>query len=351
MFSSRGKISQLLLLFLFVVPVSTNYKLVNYGFGGGGVSNAGNGGTNYLTGMIGETSTTKLTGGLYNLGPGLIFAEQANVPLAPTFENTATWYNKLHFVVQTAANPSDAIFALAISTDNFAADTRYVQNDGTIGAVLGSEDYQNYTAWGGASGSYVLGLSPNTTYYLKVKAMQGRFTETPYGPTASVATSNPSFTFDIDVSATDSETAPPYTITFSDLIAGTVVDSPTKVWVDFVTNAAAGGYVYVSGANAGLKSLAANNTIAAVTGDLTSLASGFGAQSNSVSGGLTATSPYDLAANNVGVIDTTVRQIYSAAAPVTAGRASFLLKAKSSSTTPAALDYSETLSVIATANF
>jgi hypothetical protein len=63
--------------------------------------------------MIGETSSNKLTGGIYNLGPGLIYAEQAHVPPAPTFENTANWYNKLHFVLNNANNAADATFALA----------------------------------------------------------------------------------------------------------------------------------------------------------------------------------------------------------------------------------------------
>ncbi len=341
-------------LIFFVVPVSTDYKLINFGFGGGGASNSIS--TDYaLNGIIGELSSTKLSGAAYILGPGLIFSQQSNVPLAPTFVNTSNWYNKLSVIINTSNNPSDTKFVLAISTDNFVSDTRYVQSDNTVGATLGLEDYQTYANWGGASGEFVIGLLPNTTYYIKAKAIQGKFTETDFGPVSSVSTVNPSFTFDIDVSASDIDTEPPFTIVFSDLVAETVIDSPKKVWVDFVTNGESGGYVYVYGQNSGLYSATRSSTITSVTGDLSSLSQGVGAQSVSstqTSGGpLAALSPYNSGGQLVGVIDTAIRPIYSSAAPVVGGRASFVIKAKSSNVTPAADDYTETLTVIASANF
>jgi len=334
---------------IFVIPVSTDYKLINFGFGGGGASNLTS--QDYaLQGIIGELNSTKLSGINFKLGPGLIFSQQSHVPIAPTFENTGSWYNKLHVVINTSNNPSDATFALAISTDNFVSDTRYVQNDNTVGTTLGLEDYQTYTSWGGASGEFVIGLLSNTTYYIKAKAMQGKFTETDFGPVSSVSTVSPSFSFDIDVSATDTKTDPPFTITFSDLVAGTVVDSPQKIWVDFATNGESGGYVYVYGQNGGLYSTTRSSTIASVTGDLSSLSQGMGAQSAS-STQLTSLAPYNGTVNLVGIIDSNIRPIYSATSPVVGGRASFIIKAKSSSVTPVADDYTETLTVIASANF
>lgn len=342
------------LFLIFVIPASTDYKLVNFGFGAGGTSNSTS--SDYaIEGILGEQNGVKESSTDYGVGPGLIFAQQSHVPTAPTFTNTGNWYNKLHLVIAASNNPSDATFAIAISTDNFVSDTRYVQSDNTIGATLGLEDRQTYTSWGGASGVYVIGLLSSTTYYVKAKAMHGRFTETGYGPVSSVATVSPSLTFDIDVSATDTDTAPPFAVTFSDLVAGTVVTSTQKIWVDFTTNAQSGGYVYLYGQNSGLRSSTTSTTISAVTGDLSALTSGVGVQSVSAtqtSGGpLAAVSPYTGTSASVGIFDTTIRPIYSSSNPVVGGRAAFAIQAKSSSTTPAADDYTETLTVIAVANF
>lgn len=340
--------------FLFALPASTNYQLKDFGYGGGGVGNGTS--SNYaIEGILGEQNEDQLQGTTYDLGAGLQYTNQANVPSAPTFTNPSNYYNKLQLTLATGGNPSDTLFAIAISTDNFSSDTRYVQSDHTIGAVLGLEDYQTYSAWGSGSGFLVIGLVANTTYTVKVKAWQGKFTETGYGPTASAATVGQQLTFDIDVSSTNSDTNPPFTTNFGDLIAGTVTDSPEKIWVDFTTNGESGGRVYVAASNAGLLSSRAGYTIGAVTGNLTSLSEGFGAQGSSAtqSSGSTFSiaSAYNLASNNVATTDTIIREIFTVSGPVTGGRGSFLLKAKSSAVTPAASDYTETLTIIASASF
>lgn len=340
--------------FLFVLPASTNFQLKDYGYGGGGVAN-GTSSSYAIEGIAGEQNANTLDGATYDLGPGLQFTNQANVPAAPTFTNPGNYYNKLKFVLDTGGNPTDTLFAIAISTDNFATDTRYVQSDNTVGVTLGLEDYRTYASYGSGSGFNIIGLLASTTYTVKVKAWQGKFTETGYGPTASAATVGARLTFDIDVSATDTDTSPPFTTNFGSLFAGTVTDSPQKIWVDFDTNGESGGRVYVYATNAGLASAATGYTISAVSGNLTALSEGFGAQGSSATqsagGPFTITAPYNLAANNVAVTDTTIREIFTTNAPTTAGRGSFLLKAKSSSITPAATDYSETLTVIASASF
>lgn len=337
---------------IFVFPASTNYQLKDFGFGTGGAGNATSG-SYALDAISGEQSGGKLAGGSYDLGSGLLFTNQANVPPAPTFTNPSSYYNKLHIVVAVGGNPTDTRFAIAISTDNFVADTRYVQSDDTVGATLGLEDYQTYTNWGGASGTLIIGLVSSTTYKVKVKAWQGKFTETGYGPIATAATVSPQMTFDIDVSAID-ENNSVSTIGFtgaSSLVATTVVDSPEKIWVDFITNGESGGRVYVAASNAGLQSSRASYLISAVTGNLTALSEGFGAQSSTATNGLSEVTLYDKTGNEVGITDTTIREMFTASAPTTTGRGSFLLKAKSSAVTPAASDYTETLTVIASASF
>lgn len=333
---------------IFVMPASTTYQLKDYGFGGGGTSNATS--TNYAAETLsGEQGAGMLDGTTYDLGSGLQFTNQANIPAAPAFTNPSSYYNKLKIVITTSNNPTDTKFAIAISDDDFVT-TRYVQSDDTVGSTLGIEDYQTYTNWGGASGTLILGLTPSTTYKVKVKAWQGKFTETGYGPTASAATVSPQMTFDIDVSAIDEENSVT-SIAFGDLIAGTVTDSPQKIWIDFQTNGESGGRVYVYGSNAGLESSVASYTIGTVTGNLTVLSEGFGAQGSTASGGLSIALAYDLTSDNVAVTDTTIREIFTASAPTTSGRGSFLLKAKSSSVTPAAGDYTETLTIIASTSF
>lgn len=339
-------------VFLLVMPASPNYKLRDFGFGTGGAGNSTDG-TYSLEAITGEVSEDKLIGGSYNLGPGLIFTGQANVPIAPTFDNPSNFYNKLRIIINVSDNPADTIFAIAISTDNFAT-TRYVQNDYTIGDTLGTEDYQTYANWGGGIDEYIIGLIPNTEYKVKVKAMQGKFTETGYGPIATASTVNPTLSFDIDVSASDSETDAPFAINMGDLMADTVIDSTEKIWVDLATNGETGGRVYVVGANGGLVSAtAAGYKIDAITGDLASITypKGFGAQGFSEAGGLFITALYDQIDDVVGTTDQSIREIFTASGPISAGRGSFLLKAKSSLITPAASDYSETLTVIASGSF
>lgn len=339
-------------LFIFLVmPASTNYQLKSYEFGGGGGTSDS---TNYsVEGILGEGGGEQKSANYSSL-QGLIFAQTANVPTV-TLANSSNWYNKLLVTIGSQNNPSDALYAIAISDDNWVT-TEYVQNDNTVGSTLGTEDYQTYTNWGEASGENIIGLTPNTTYKVKVKATSGRFTESPYGPEASASTVNPSIDFDIDVSSSDTETAAPYAIAFGNLSTGSVNTATDKVWIDIATNGEAGGYVYITDSNAGLKSAALNYTISAVSGDLSSLSEGFGAQSatdTETSGGpLTPLSPYNGLSQNVGIISTTTREIYSTSgAPIVGGRGSFILKAKPSATTPASTDYTDTLTVIASGTF
>jgi hypothetical protein len=339
------------LVMMAALPASTTYKLNSYGFGTGGVDSASS--SSYKINGIAGDLTGSAASTNYKAGGGETYAKQANVPLV-TITNGASWYNKLNVVIDAQNNPSDAVFAVAISADNFVT-TQYIKSDFTVTSSLSFTDYQTYAAWGSGSGQLVRGLLPATTYTVKAKAYRGKFTESGYGPTTSAATVNPQLSFDIDVSATDTSTSPPYQISFGTLTVSTVTDSPTRVWVSLDTNGESGGKVYINGLNAGLKSATNAYTIAAQTGDLSSLAEGFGAQgvtSTQTSGGpLTLTAPYNGSAANVGLADAVIREIFSASAPITAGRGSFILKAKTKPLTPASGDYTETLTAIASASF
>ncbi len=335
------------------MPSSTNYQLNNYQYGSGGTGSSNS--TNYsLNATTGELSNVQSSSTNYGVRSGNNNVQQANVPLAPTFSNPSSYYNKLLFIINPSSNPTDTKFSIAISDDNFVT-TQYIQNDNTIGAVRGIEDYQTYAAWGGASGQLVTGLLPATTYKIKVNAFQGSFTETEYGPTATAATVAPTISFDIDVTAVDGETAPPYIMTFPPVLPNTVNNTAETVWVDIDTNADSGAMIYVKSANAGLKSLAASHTINSATADLTSVSSGYGlhglAGTQTSGGPLTLSAPYNGTLNNVGIIDNTLRQVLSSSAPITGGRGSFLLKVKTLPQTPASPDYQDILTVIAAASY
>lgn len=341
-------------MMLFVFPASTNYSLKSFSTNAGGDDTLGS--SNYsLMGVVGEQGGDPLSSSNYRNWSGLLFTQMTNTPSAPTVTNDNDYTNKLLVKIDDASNPADTKFAIAISDDNFIS-TEYVQSDNTIGPTLASEDWQTYVDWGGASGEFAVGLIPNTTYYFKTKAEQGGFTEGPWGPVSSVATSALSISFDIDVSASDEETAPPYAVDMGDLSSGSVVTSTEKVWIDLATNAPGGGFVYVFGVNGGLYSSKNNYTISAVSGNLSALSEGFGLQYNSLgqtSGGpMAVSSPYDGAGEVVGLINTDPQEIFTTtSAPVVGGRASFVIKAKINDLTPSSPDYTDIITIISAASF
>jgi hypothetical protein len=335
------------------LPASGSFKLDSYGFGTGGTANSSSG--NYrINGIAGDAASGTESSSNYKVKAGETHQKEANVPTI-TISNDDRWYNKLKVVIGPQNNPSDAKFAVAISTDNFASDVRYVKSDFTVGTTLGFSDYLTYAAWGSASGQMVRGLSRSTVYTVKAKAYQGKFTESGYGPTSSAATVDPQLSFDIDVSSLDQSTSPPYLISFGTIPVSTVTDSPKKVWASIDTNGESGAKVYVSGANGGLRSAGASYTIASSSVDLSSQAEGFGAQGTSATqsseGPLALVSPYDGSSANVGVVDSVIRQIFTSPGPVISGRGSFLLKAKTKPLTPSSADYTEILTVIAAGSF
>jgi len=333
-------------------PASSSYQLPNYGYGSGGTANSTS--SSYgLNATTGEVSNVQSSSTTYKTRSGLQNTQQAHVPTI-TLSNPSSYYNRLKFVIAPGANASDTLFSIAISSDGFAT-TQYIQADNTVGASRPLSAYQTYSAWGGAGGGLVVGLSPSTSYAVKVNAFQGRFTETEYGPTSSAATVAPSITFDIDVSASDTETAPPYSTSFGSLLPATATTAPERVWIDLDTNAVSGASVYIRSANSGLRSATNSFTLASATANLASANTGYGAQGASAtqsSGGpLSIITPYNGSAQNVGILNTTATEIFAASAPITAGRGSLYLIARAAAQTPAANDYTDTLTLTTAASF
>jgi hypothetical protein len=328
------------LSFFAAFSASTSYKLNNYSIGPGGTNNAAS--TTYnLQGSVGEQANGSTASVTYTAQNGSIQTEQINVPLAPTLSNGSnTYYNMLNCIINTGNDPTDTTYALAVSTNNFAS-ASYVQADGTLGS---SAVYQSYTAWGGAGGTAIIGLTSSTSYEVEVAAKEGQFTNTEYGPYATAATVSPSITFSVS----------PSTSSLGNLLPGSVITS-SNLSFTFATNAANGGNVYVSGQNTGLLSSRTGHTIAAYTGNLAGQTEGFGVQATNptqTSGGpLSTVSPFNGSSNTVGAESTVPQQMLTASAPIVGGTANANMQAKASNITPASNDYQEVLTFIASASF
>ena len=344
-----------LFAYLFVVlppvfatnPSSTNYILKSYGFDSSGTNGLGFSSTNYAAfGTVGEPDNALMTSANYKSGNGLVYTTIASVPPAPSLTNPSSYYNKLLLIInKIASDASDYTYAVAISTDNFVTDTKYIQTDNTVGTSFGIANFRSYTSWGSTSGLLITGLNPGVTYTVKVKARQGLYTESSWGPTAQVATSNPTMSFSVS----------PNSVNIGNMTPGSIATSPT-ITTTTTTNGTGGTAVYVYDSNAGLKSTSTSYTISAVSSDLSVTSEGYGAQSNAISqtsgGPMEALSPYNGSGNSVGILNSTENGIFdSTNQPVTAGVGKFVLQAKPGTTARAATDYTDTLTVIASALF
>src|SRR6478609_8209861 len=168
-------------LFFATLPSTTTYQLNSYGFGSGGTSNSSTP-TYSLEGLTGEASSQADSTATYQLKPGFIETQQANVPTV-TVTNPSSYYDKLHFVLGQQGNPTDALYALQVCVGSDfvpaggCSTYKYIKSDNTLGATLTTGDYQTYSTWGGSGGANMIGLAPSTTYYVRAKATQGKFTE------------------------------------------------------------------------------------------------------------------------------------------------------------------------------
>lgn len=343
-----------LLTTIAALPATTNYELNSYGFGSGGTANSTT--SNYaLEGITGELSGSSPATATYTTNPGFIQTQQANLPNV-SLSNPSNYYDKLHFTIDQQGNPTDALYALRIQTTNTTCSsptaTYYVQYDDTIGASLTLADYQDYATWTSGSAN-IIGLATNTTYCLSAKATQGKFTESAYGPASSASTVGQSITFCLYAGASCGSGS---TTSFSGgLVGNNISTSSPNLGVDFATNADSGGSIYIYSQHAALQSAsipsgAINTGSAGAYTDLFSAASGYGAQITSATS-IGKVFPYDGSSNNVGPLLTTVSTLLNSSIPVASASATIQLQAKPTTTTPAASDYTDTITVIAAASF
>lgn len=368
----RNKKYWLIALLILVVPATavaqtmtgSQYQIENSIIDGGGEESSSN---NYRSrDSISDIESGDSTGTDYRNPSGFQPGAYPGIPDQPTLVNTGgLLYNSLDFVVVPGpGQQTDTTYAIAISSDDFAT-TYFIQPDDTLGAV---EAWQSYTDWGGGSGERVVGLLPNTTYKIKVKASYGggshaQDSESGYSLEASATTIAPSLTVSIagvNIGQTIAGQMTTVTSTATSIGFGvlTVGDGSPNIAAQTitVTTNATGGYTATARHDQDLTSQN-NDVIATVSGTNASpLAFGTGVTTgrfgyHTTDDSLCTGTPNRFLANDTYArMETTPYEIACDAGPVTSQVTSIIYKLVIGNLQPAG-DYQSTVTYITTATY
>lgn len=261
------------------------------------------------------------------------------------------------------SNPSDTLYAIMISTDNFVSDIRYIDASTFMpetSTTHNINDFMTKTDWESETFN-IQGLEAGKTYYLKAFALKGDFTQTEAGPIKSATTATGTVFFDIDIANSTgytTETSSPYSISFTgayELIGGSAaITAGDRIWMDVQTNSQGGFAIIGNGTNGGLYSSTTTETITSATADLDDVSSGFGLQneyidydtSSPLYGSISTESIYAGSINSVGSISTTPQKIYDGNGPIVDGRMALKVIAKPGTSYTPASDYQESITLI-----
>ena len=268
-------------------------------------------------------------------------------------------YDKARFEILNNGNPSDTLYSVAISTDNFVSNAEYIDGATFKPESIATHDINDFRTklYWETEVFNLKGLVAGTTYYIEVTALSGDFTQSDYSKAASTTTGNGSLSFDIDIApsnGTTAETTSPYTISFSnsdDLMAGAAATTASNlIWLDIGSNSSGGVAVIQFGKNGGLYSPTTSQTIASANANLDTVTEGFGLQdfylyndSSTFLGNLSTTSSYSGSLNTVGAVSTTANKIFDGDGPIQGGRAGLYLIARAGTDKNPATDYSENI--------
>ncbi len=238
-----------------------------------------------------DNTATKTRGNFFRLRD-----TGTTIPAAPTLTNDDDYYNKLHITLPTEQYPDDTRFAVAISSDNWHTHT-YIGPDGHPGAsnaTLTLEDFHTPDFWGGTDGMFIIGLAPETSYSVRVAALQSNAPQTLFSPpSGTVRTSVPFVTMQILRNTTD----------FFILNTSTVAHA-TQTELRVSTNSDSGYQTYIHGDGNGLRGGLFDQTTGALIPSDDSILSagipGYGAQASSPSARINTR--YDHTGNVVGKI-------------------------------------------------
>lgn len=353
---------------------STTYKIIDFSYNNTGSNQTSATNFKTLINLNNAPNDSRFSSTNYRIGAGAVNVWLANVPKIKCFETVSAGstnctasavsggmvhvcgqggcFDKARFEIDTQNNPTDALYSMQISTDpSFAA---YSYIDGSTLTLKSSHtinDYLTKTAWETPTFN-VLGLTANTTYYLRATALHGNYTESDPGPTANATTGLPSITFDIDIADTtgfSAESAPPYAVSLGSIVSTASTTATNLIWMDIGTNVAAGVNVFAKSANSGLRSPSKSYTLASGNLNLDAT-SGYGLQKFTIAqtylGPLTATSNFNNAGNIVGGVNNTgngPNVFTTSSQPIYQGRGALYVKARSASTSPSANDYADVI--------
>ena len=365
---------------------STNYKIVGATTEGGGIVQSGNYSALLNVGRISSTPRNYSTNYKMFTSP-----ENAFLPAVPTiscFETTTSGssacvtgptelttggmvalcggngcYNKARFEINIQGNPSDTLYAIMISKDNFVSDIKYINATTFTPESINTHniyDFMTKSTWESETFN-IKGLEAGTTYYIKAFALKGNFTQTDSGPSKSTTTATGAVFFDIDIAGqgqTTAESAAPYSLSFTgiyELIGGSAaITHGNRIWMDAETNSEGGFAIIMNGQYGGLYSPTTTQTLPSATANLNSVSSGFGLQNEYISydtsspslGEITATTNYNGTINSVGVISTTPNKVYDGNGPIVNGRMALKVIAKPGTAFSPATDYQEKITLI-----
>jgi hypothetical protein len=292
-------------------------------------------------------------------------------------------YDRAKIEINTQNNPDDVKYAIQIATNAaFTTGVQYISGanrfpktsltlsdflykcewEGTVYSsycVSGNTTYTKYN---------ILGLTPNTLYYLRVSALKGAtsaasFTQSDWGASVTATTQNTSLSFDIDIAPnTSTSTNPPYKLSTVNIIPESTFTSADYVVFKTTTNALNGIQVGIRTNANNLVNSVSGDTIASYTGDLDSTTSGFGLRNDSSTNSQTnsgnlgtitvSSSPTDFtdsgATNRVGGPSTTLTNLFTSnSLPLFNGVSGYKLKVRADYS-KAAGEYNQTLTVIPT---
>jgi hypothetical protein len=361
---------------------SDNYKITGLSLNSGGGNEDSAGGFSLLTSIGDGVLSSRIDGSLYSLDSGNITNFSANVPLVGCFETTSNGstncndtklngvgmvmlcgyggcIDRARFEIDVQSNPTDTLYSIQIKK---TTDTNWSYVDGNTFQVENEsthniDDYLSKSDWEGTlSGFNVYGLTPNTTYELRIVALHGDLTQSEPSPIQTVTTASPVIGTNIDISDIDEDTSPPYNLSLGLLSTQSVNVGNDFVWFDLNSNSPSGIVMMVNGLNNGLYSNLANATIFSVDNaqiDLDTVAEGYGlllsaSPSEESLGPIVVGTNYDNLgnplSNTVGGISSTPRELLNTSSnPILEGRLSFAVKTKISAGTPAASDYYDAL--------
>ena len=374
---------------------SSNYKLIDVTIDSGGGQTTSLSNSYQLLGSIGDfSSDPRFSSPSYKLKGGIGELFMANVPLITCFETTTDGtsqclsapsyiktggmtkvcgptgcYDRARVEIDPQLNPSDTLYGLQISTtSDFTSNVWGISGSSFMPIAMNSRtinDYLTQTDWDTPTFN-VIGLAPNTNYWIRATALHGDFTESDPGPTQTAKTSVPYLYMDIDIADTTGSPASnaPYKLNMT-LAPGLVKKADKLIWVNSGTNLRGGEALFEYGLNGGLKKN--SNMISSSTTDLTTAQTGFGLQHYSVSqqydtgnGGELSTlsvvsqlnKTYNGATENVVQIPQTptIQKAYDSTGPISNGKSAMYVMGKASASTPAD-SYSETITFVLVANY